>query len=238
MPQLIDFYEEFESRRNEFEILAFHRNNRHSFSVLDADMETAKKKYWKGRDLPFPILLDSTGDTIKELGVDSYPTLLLIDPDGNLRRGGGEGLLRRELMKTDPAVVKGLERLKGAKVGAFASTCRSIAGKNDEASAWTLMLYAMEKDVPEKHLLAIVPQLARSKSKTANGALLSSIGLHNESPKVRLAAVKALKKIGRDDDPWFGHDLRKRLEKEDDPKVKKALEKYLEALAKKHRKKK
>jgi AhpC/TSA family len=40
--------------------------------------------YWRDRDLPFPVLLDSTGQTIKDYGVRAFPTTILIDPQGKL----------------------------------------------------------------------------------------------------------------------------------------------------------
>lgn len=46
------------------------------------------EKRWAGRPLPFPVLLDSTGATIKNFGIRAYPTILLIDPDGKLFKSG------------------------------------------------------------------------------------------------------------------------------------------------------
>ena len=43
-------------------------------------------KTWRGRPLPFPILLDTTGETIKNFGVRAFPTVLIVDPQGHLVR--------------------------------------------------------------------------------------------------------------------------------------------------------
>jgi hypothetical protein len=234
LPQLIDFYEEFEARRDEFEIIAFHRQNKKTFEELDPDLEECKTKYWKGRDLPFPILLDDTGDTIRQLGITGYPTVLLVDPEGKLRKERGEGALRRELMKTDPAVAKHLKRLRRAGTGSFSRVAKGVAAKDEEAAAWALMLFASDEEEPpsEKKVLAILPALARMTSESAHTFLCGKQGLASESAKVRLAAVKALKKVKDPPDslPWM---LSRAVKREEDKKVRKLLEAWLEELEEK-----
>ena len=83
MPHLIDFHEAHKDD-DRFAIIAFHDASAKDFAELDRQTAEAKKKYWKGRDLPFPVLLDSTGKTIKQFGIRAFPTALLIDPEGNL----------------------------------------------------------------------------------------------------------------------------------------------------------
>lgn len=83
MPQWIDFYEEHASDR--FEIIAFHDASVQSLEEMDRGLDRGiRKMLWKGRDLPFPILLDSTGATLRQFGVRAFPTTLLIDPEGRL----------------------------------------------------------------------------------------------------------------------------------------------------------
>ncbi|MEZ5964243.1 MAG: TlpA disulfide reductase family protein [Planctomycetota bacterium] len=79
---MIDFYEQHKSDR--FEFIAFHDANAKSFAELDPHMEKLKAEHWHGRDLPFPILLDATGKTIRKFGVHAFPTQILIDPEGKL----------------------------------------------------------------------------------------------------------------------------------------------------------
>jgi len=81
---LIDLYETREKDRDKFEIIAFHDGTVKDFKELDEKLKTVKKMYWRDRDLPFPILLDSTGQTIKDYGVRAFPTTILIDPEGKL----------------------------------------------------------------------------------------------------------------------------------------------------------
>lgn len=82
---MIDLYEDHQSHRSRFEIIAFHDSSVKDFRELDKNLVKTKAAYWGGRDLPFPILLDSTGETIKTWGVQHFPTTVLIDPDGNLQ---------------------------------------------------------------------------------------------------------------------------------------------------------
>jgi len=84
LPGLIDLYETREKDRDKFEIIAFHDGSVKDFKELDEKLKTVKKMYWRDRDLPFPVLLDSTGQTIKDYGVRAFPTTILIDPEGNL----------------------------------------------------------------------------------------------------------------------------------------------------------
>jgi hypothetical protein len=60
--------------------------------------------YWRGRDLPFPILLDATGQTLKDYGIRAFPTTLLIDPEGKLVGEAGEKELEEKLPPLTPAV--------------------------------------------------------------------------------------------------------------------------------------
>jgi hypothetical protein len=94
---LIDLYEAHKKDREKFEIIAFHDGTMKDFADLDKKMESPKQKYWNGRDLPFPILLDATGQTIKDWGVHGFPTTLLIDPEGKLVGEASEDALAEKL---------------------------------------------------------------------------------------------------------------------------------------------
>lgn len=104
MPGLIDLYEAHKKNREKFEILAFHDGTVKDFAELDKKLEKPRATYWGGRDLPFPILLDATGQTIKDWGVRAFPTTLLIDPDGKLVGEAGEAELEAKLPPLPVAV--------------------------------------------------------------------------------------------------------------------------------------
>jgi thiol-disulfide isomerase/thioredoxin len=60
-----------------------------SVTKLDAHLVDTRKKLWHGRDLPFPVAValpvEEVGSAASEdYGVQSYPTMLLIDRRGNL----------------------------------------------------------------------------------------------------------------------------------------------------------
>jgi thiol-disulfide isomerase/thioredoxin len=88
LAELIDFYDDHRAERDKFEILAFHDGTVKDFSEMDAKTERTRKTLWRGRDLPFPILLDAQrgglGATITAYDIHSFPTTILIDPEGKL----------------------------------------------------------------------------------------------------------------------------------------------------------
>lgn len=81
---MIDYYLDHASDR--FEFIAFHDARAKDFEQLDAEIEKRGiiEEHWKGRPIPFPILLDATGDTIRKYKVRAFPTHILIDPEGRL----------------------------------------------------------------------------------------------------------------------------------------------------------
>lgn len=93
----MDLYEKYKDKRHMFEIVAFHDASAKTFEELDQKLEKTISERWKGKNLPFPVLLDATGETIKTYGIRAFPTLLLIDPDGKLVKGGGEAMLEQKL---------------------------------------------------------------------------------------------------------------------------------------------
>ena len=96
LPDLMQIYDEHPDDRDKFVILAFHDKQAEDFEQLDRRMKPTVASTWGGRELPFPILLDSSGRTVEEYGIQSWPTTILIDPDGQVVRGG-EDTLRKVL---------------------------------------------------------------------------------------------------------------------------------------------
>lgn len=109
---MIDLYEAHKKDRDKFEILAFHDGTVKDFAELDKNLEGPRTKYWGGRDLPFPILLDSTGQTIKDWGIHAFPTTLLINPEGKLVGHAREEDLAAKLPPLPMAlrIARGLDR--------------------------------------------------------------------------------------------------------------------------------
>jgi hypothetical protein len=115
LPGLIDFYDEHKGHREKFEIIAFHDATAKDFGDLDKHLPSLREKFWRGRDLPFPILMDSTGQTIKAYDIHSFPTTLLIDPDGKLVGHASEDDLEKKLPPTPigPRIARALDRGQG-----------------------------------------------------------------------------------------------------------------------------
>ena len=60
------------------------------------------EKVWAGKQLPFPVLIDGEGKTSGVYGIQSWPTVLLIDPEGHLVKNGDETTLAEKLKETKP----------------------------------------------------------------------------------------------------------------------------------------
>lgn len=68
-----------------------------TFEELDEKLEPIIEARWDGKPLPFPILLDATGQTIRTFGISAYPTNVLLDPEGHVVPGDAEKRLEEEL---------------------------------------------------------------------------------------------------------------------------------------------
>ena len=93
----MEFQTAHEAQRDQFVVLAFHDQTAKSFAELDEKLKPVIEKQWKGKSLPFPILLDATATTVRAYGIQGYPTVLLIDPEGRIVKGGNETTLAATL---------------------------------------------------------------------------------------------------------------------------------------------
>lgn len=89
--------ERFQEKRDQFAILAFHDDSVQDFEELDQKLAPIVSGTWKGEPLPFPILLDASGETIATWGIHAYPTSVLIDPEGLIVGADGEERLEEIL---------------------------------------------------------------------------------------------------------------------------------------------
>ncbi len=97
LPKLMEFYEKHKADRDRFEVLTFHDASAKTFEELDEKLKPVIEKKGKGEGLPFPILLDKSGATVKKYGIQGFPTLVLIDPEGLVVKGGSEAMLEEKL---------------------------------------------------------------------------------------------------------------------------------------------
>jgi thiol-disulfide isomerase/thioredoxin len=148
LAELIDLYEDHAGERDKFEVLAFHDGTVKDFAEMDAKNERTKKTLWRGRELPFPVLLDAQkgthGATVEAFGINSFPTTILIDPDGKLVGQISPAILEQKLTPISLAkrIPRALDRdvafaMEGGKaepIVKFLSAQARIPIKFDEAA--------------------------------------------------------------------------------------------------------
>ena len=130
---MIDFYEEHAEHRDQFEILALHDGTVKDFDEMDAKLEETKNSLWGGRDLPFPVLLDAPkgdhGVTTETFGIRSFPTTILIDPEGKL-----VGEILYEWFEQKLPTVPIAQRIPGPSTGRSPSAWRGCRSTNSPSS--------------------------------------------------------------------------------------------------------
>lgn len=90
LPALVRLQERFKEKQDRFAILAFHDDSVANLAELDLKLAPIQEGTWKGQALPFPILLDASGETIETWGIHGFPTTVLIDPEGKIVGEVGE----------------------------------------------------------------------------------------------------------------------------------------------------
>jgi len=98
---MIDLFEQYHDRRDEFAIVIVHTQHPEVSNLEDLEPLLygpggISERYWKGRRLPFPLVFDGTGRSYDPYEVLGYFEML-IDPEGNLVRGGNTDMLGRIL---------------------------------------------------------------------------------------------------------------------------------------------
>jgi thiol-disulfide isomerase/thioredoxin len=84
LPGWIGFADDQAADRDKFVIPTIHDPQATDFTMLDEKLKPIIHRTWRGRSLPFPILLDTTGETVKNYGVVHWPTVVVIDPEGRV----------------------------------------------------------------------------------------------------------------------------------------------------------
>lgn len=92
-------YRKYADLKDKFEIVAVHNSEARDLKDYDRLTATIQKRYWGGKPLPFPLLLDDDSLTYDEFGVSVYPTFMLVDPEGKVVKEGGPDRLEAELGK-------------------------------------------------------------------------------------------------------------------------------------------
>lgn len=91
IPRLTAFYEKHKAQRSKFEIVGLcidHAGELTTMQQLKEALKPIEQKVWKGKRIPFPVILDSTVQSWERFGLPGLGTVILIDPNGRLVSGG------------------------------------------------------------------------------------------------------------------------------------------------------
>jgi len=102
MPDLIRFVEDHQSLRDRFAVLAVHSPDGRDFAAIQPAYDRLVQQAWSGKDLPFALLFDRTGATHERWGISSYPTSILVDPEGKVVGWATAKDLERALREDSP----------------------------------------------------------------------------------------------------------------------------------------
>lgn len=104
IPKIADFYERNRQFRDRFEVIGIcidYTGGVTSIEQLDAALAPIVEHVWKGKAIPFPVVLDPTFQTWERFGIAGLGATVLVDPAGKLV-GGDEVTLER-ILRGDPA---------------------------------------------------------------------------------------------------------------------------------------
>ncbi len=95
MPELMTAHDKYKDQG--LVVIAVHDDSVESIAEMDQRLEKVRAEIWKGRDMPFLVALDGGGETRVEgrkgtargattaaYGINSFPTTVLIDREGNV----------------------------------------------------------------------------------------------------------------------------------------------------------
>ena len=101
------FYDRHAAHRDKFEIVAVCMDSigdMKTMADLDRELKSIVKHVWRGKKLPFPVMLDNTGKTLENFGLEGFAIKVLIDPQGRLVQGDEKTLAEKlkGAAQTDP----------------------------------------------------------------------------------------------------------------------------------------
>jgi thiol-disulfide isomerase/thioredoxin len=96
LPKLRRFYEAHRSQRDRFELVSICTvdSKWHAMADLDRELKPFVKTIWAGEELPFPIILDNTSQSMENFGVEFLGATVLINPAGQLVQGDESTLVK------------------------------------------------------------------------------------------------------------------------------------------------
>jgi len=103
LPKMMDFYERNAKSRERFEVIGVcidFTGEIDRMSELEKALSSVETHVWKGKKIPFPIVLDNTFNTWERYGIPGLGTVVLVDPDGRIVEGD-ESTLQAILNKAE-----------------------------------------------------------------------------------------------------------------------------------------
>lgn len=102
LPSLFKFAKENQADSGKFVILTFHQGrSEKTLAECKAQFDRLNEKTWKFDKFPFPIVMDASGETVRNFKIQGYPTTVLIDPSGAIVEtdvGAGRGICEARLL--------------------------------------------------------------------------------------------------------------------------------------------
>ncbi len=90
IPKMMEFYERNSKSKARFEIVGVcidFSGEIDQMSKLDKALSSVETHVWKGKKIPFPVVLDNTFNTWERYGIPGLGTMVLIDPNGRIVKG-------------------------------------------------------------------------------------------------------------------------------------------------------
>jgi thiol-disulfide isomerase/thioredoxin len=113
LPQLAERADEHPGYGDRLVIVTVHDKSAKTRDDLENRLAQLVRDKWGGKPFPFPILLDTSGQTFRDYGVDGVPAEFLIDPYGRLVRPGQDEQTLNELLPfgtSEPEIRRALDR--------------------------------------------------------------------------------------------------------------------------------
>jgi hypothetical protein len=193
--RLMTFHEAHSEDRERFEVLAFHDSTVDTLAELEAQLESVARRDWQGRTLPFPVLIDPSGETTRRYGVRSVPATYLIDPQGRLVAGDLDALALA-LAEGDPELASLLQSLAKARTVAELDPVLGRLGKRPATPRVTTALIGYAKAARGSILAPTLRALGLTRTSAAVDYLVGPGALKSEDPAVQEVAVEALESTG------------------------------------------
>lgn len=90
IPKMMEFYERNAKSKARFEVIGVcidFTGEIDEMAELDEALSSFEAHVWKGKKIPFPIVLDNTFNTWERYGIPGLGTVVLVDPEGRIVKG-------------------------------------------------------------------------------------------------------------------------------------------------------